>query len=305
MVLCLSCLIGLAVMSLFWSRVGHLREQEQLAGRSSLLVQEVQSFLEASQGAVRLIDLGMIALASAGEGQASDRIAQGFIAQEARAQLEALEARLPSLRESPLATPEYLELLESTEQGIEALQRYAADFLTGGTDLTDTESLDELVHGVGQSTTRLQQLLDETSLKAAARAARLEANLRWGALLAAGAYVALVLLAWRWVSGRALNPLQDLTEAAREHRVTGKGMQLEPAGPTEVRDLICSVSELVQGLAQAREQLEERVRRDSAHLDRAKVELEHAELKLVQSQKLEAVGRPARRVRPFRFVMRG
>ncbi len=83
------------------------------------------------------------------------------------------------------------------------------------------------------------------------------------------AYVALVLLLWRWTVMRLIRPLRELTKGAL---TTLEGKTEFPAklrGPREVGQLAESFSSLVSNLVAARESLEERVRQRTEELEQA------------------------------------
>lgn len=286
-------LLGLLLMLVFWGRSSHLQEQGQLQGEASLFAKDVESFRNSVRFAVRITDLALVG-EDMSPGESAGFGGSTYLAREALSNIEDVSARLDELQEST-GSPFPL-LLSSIEASIERLHGVVQGFLQSG-PLTLRAgvgtALDERVMHVA---VLVDQLATEVNLAAAEISRSVEQErkrLQQIGVLAAMGYVLCVALSWLWVSNRAIVPLQNLTDQARTAHEHGLPMHLEKSGPSDVVDLVQSVGRLVDHLQDARTQLEARVEERTASLSKVEGELERKEYELLQSQKMEAIGRLA------------
>jgi signal transduction histidine kinase/CheY-like chemotaxis protein len=151
-------------------------------------------------------------------------------------------------------------------------------------------TLSRLVQELDVDSAALLDALERARVEATRRAERAAVDLDRGrtrqhivTLLGMAAYLLGVFFLWRWSGYQVVQPLQELTLAARRAMEGGKPFQPAEAGPSEMRDLGRSIGQFVGSL-------EERVaaRTEALAAQTRTLEREIAERRAMESELLNA-----------------
>lgn len=197
-----------------------------------------------------------------------------FLVDTVSDQAEVNAEMIESLRRTPLSIGKHAEL-DQLEAGI-ALMTHLAETAAFASGPDREEVIAESVQVFEATSLALIAGLEDVRAGFTERAeARRGLEVEQRSLVEAqtwrmgGIYLIAVLMTFAWTTRRLVKPLQVLSRSARMASLAVDEFRLEASGPTEVREVTHSFTELIQHLEEARSSLEERVLERTRELEEA------------------------------------
>jgi signal transduction histidine kinase/CheY-like chemotaxis protein len=279
-----TCALGISLVSNWWSRQDSLTQIRLELGHRSLLVSGLEDLRRQSRTTAQLLDLAYSQEVTHGVESNST-----YLLTLALAHLGELKAHTTTCQN--LASQINIRpLCQEFSDSLDSLATLINKGSKGGITQILIKGLDDHILRIQEQADKLVENVKTSAADLLASVNKEQDSITLFGWLASLGYIGLVFGAWRWVSNGALIPLQTLTQRANKATVDGVPLQMKPTGPTEIKELIQSVGQLVGHLDEAKKLLSARVISNSATITKVQRELQNTEEQLIQAQKLDAVG---------------